>query len=99
MLSRRRGLPEKDAGVTDSAHGEENYGVLVGWRHRDSDGRIDLQLETVFNPDALAQHRIDTHHIVLTHQQATILANYLYTITGQTRPGPRRGRLTRWFGR
>lgn len=75
------------------------YGVLVGWSHSQFNGKVDLRLQTVQNSHALQQDEVDSHHIVMTREQATLLANYLYTAVGQTPPkAPARGRLGRWFG-
>lgn len=90
--------PEKDA-VAQPAQGErDSFGLLVGWAHHAQSDKIDLKLQTVANSSALSREQIDNHHIVMTKQQATVLANYLFTITNQTPPRRRGGRLARWFG-
>lgn len=76
----------------------ESYGVLVGWSHHTMGNRIDLKLQSVQSTRNLKQDEIDEHHFVMTREQATVLANYLFKITEQTPPRPRRGLLARWFG-
>jgi hypothetical protein len=83
----------------DTPADRDSYGVLVGWTHGRFDGRIDLRLQTAHSSGALAKGEIDNCHIVMTPNQATLLANYLFTITNQTPPPQRkRGRLAKWFG-
>jgi hypothetical protein len=87
------------ASPADSPVDRDSYGVLVGWTHGRFDGRIDLRLQTAPSSGALAKGEIDNCHIVMTPSQATLLANYLFTITDQTPPPQRkRGRLAKWFG-
>jgi hypothetical protein len=77
----------------------DSYGVLVGWTHSQFDGRIDLRLQTAASSGALAKGEVDNQHVVMTPNQATLLANYLFTITNQSPPPKRkRGLLSRWFG-
>lgn len=77
----------------------DTFGVLVGWTHTEFANKLDLRLQTVKNSSALSQDEIDNHHIVMTMQQATLLANYLFNLTGQT--PVRRSKqsfLARWLG-
>ena len=77
----------------------ETYGVLVGWSHAEFSDKLDLRLQTAQSSGRLAHGEIDNLHVVMTPQQATQLANYLFTVTHQTPPrAPRRGVLARWFG-
>jgi hypothetical protein len=76
----------------------ESYGVLVGWSHHPIGARLDLKLQCVQSTRNLAQDEIDSHHFVMTREQATVLANYLFKIAGATPPLPRKGKLARWFG-
>lgn len=76
----------------------DNYGVLVGWTHQRIGDRFDLRLQTVQSTRELHNNEVDSHHFVMTREQATVLANYLFRITEQTPPRPRRGLLARWFG-
>lgn len=76
----------------------ETYGVLVGWSHHPIGERIDLKLQCVQSTRSLAQDEIDSHHFVMTREQASVLANYLFRIAGATPPPRRKGRLARWLG-
>jgi len=90
--------PAPDA-ASAAAADRDMFGVLVGWSHGHFNGRIDLKLQTAHSTVELQQGEIDNHHIVMTPNQAVLLANYLYTITDQSPPTKRsRGRLARWFG-
>jgi hypothetical protein len=76
----------------------DSFGALVGWNHVEFDGKLVVRLQTVPDPGSLRRKVVDSHHIMLTANQATLLANYLLTITQQTPPRRRkRGRLARWF--
>jgi hypothetical protein len=87
------------AAASAAAMDRDVFGVLVGWSHGQFNGRIDLKLQTAHSTVELQQGKIDIHHVVMTPNQAVLLANYLYTITNQTPPPQRkRGRLARWFG-
>lgn len=77
---------------------DDIFGLLVGWTHNSIGDKIDLRLETVPNSHALVRKDIESTHVVMTHQQAAVLANYLFRITDQTPPLPKRGKLRRWFG-
>jgi hypothetical protein len=76
-----------------------SYGVLVGWTHAEFADKLDLRLQTVPNAEALQRDQVESLHIVMTPQQATLLANYLFTVTGQSPPRPpKRSLIGRWFG-
>lgn len=82
----------------ENAQGTESFGVLVGWAHHSYDNRVDLTLQCVKSTRSEDARAIDDHHIVMTPQQAAVLANYLYKISGHTPPAPRRGLLRRLLG-
>ncbi len=75
----------------------ESYGVLVGWTHSEFTGRIDLRLQAVQSTRAGSHGEPDSHHFMMTPNQAALLANYLFEITHRS-PPRRRSWLTRWFG-
>jgi hypothetical protein len=80
-------------------HGD-TFGVLVGWTHTEFNGRLDLRLQTLQSTRREADDVPDSHHFMMTRSQAAVLANYLYQISGQTPPIPRkRGWLRRMLGR
>lgn len=85
------------ASTPDKAE-HESYGVLVGWSHHAFQDKLDLRLQLVQSTRKLEREEVDTQHVVLTREQAAVLANYLYKVSGHTPPGPRKSRLARWFG-
>ncbi len=76
----------------------EGYGVLVGWRHEEVGGRLILKIESVRSLEQSERNDIDTQHLVMTHNQAVVMANYLFDLAGQ-KPAKRhkRGWLKRLF--
>ena len=84
--------------MAESPIDRDDYGVLVGWTHSEFADKLDLRLQCVQSTRHLRQAEVDNHHIVMTPNQAVLLANYLFEVTGQTAPAPRKGRLARWFG-
>jgi hypothetical protein len=76
----------------------DDFGVLVGWTHSEFADKLDLRLQTVRSTRQRKPADIDNHHIVMTPNQAVLLAIYLFEVTGQTQPNPRKGRMARWFG-
>lgn len=84
--------------MSREASDRETYGVLVGWSHHPMGARLDLKLQCVQSTRNLEQDEIDAHHFVMTREQATVLANYLFKIAEATPPSRRKGKLARWFG-
>lgn len=80
-----------------SQHENESFGVLVGWAHHPVGSGIDLTLQCAQSTRRAEKGEVDDHHIVMTREQAAVLANYLFRISGHTPPKPR-GLLSRWFG-
>jgi len=90
--------PVRPKTAAEDQGGNASFGVLVGWTHREFDGRLNLQLQTIQSTRAAARDDADAHHFILTKSQAAVLANYLYLISGQTPPRPtKRGWLRRWL--
>ena len=84
----------------DTAQGQldsDSYGVLVGWSHSEFTGRIDLRLQAVQSTRRSGREEVDSHHFMMTPNQAMLLANYLFEITHRS-PPRRRSWLARWFG-
>lgn len=84
--------------MSENTQGIESFGVLVGWVHHSYDNRVDLKLQCVKSTRREDARAIDDHHIVMTPQQAAVLANYLYQVSGHTPPSARKGLLRRLFG-
>jgi hypothetical protein len=78
--------------------GHEDYGVLVGWTHTPFAKGIDLCVQstakTPRHDDGIA-----ARHLLMTRNQALILAKYLLDVTGQTLPVPPREGMFRSLGR
>ncbi|MFY7834890.1 MAG: hypothetical protein ACOVQ0_01235 [Novosphingobium sp.] len=77
---------------------QELSGVVIGWKHQDISRNIQLTVQSTVaarpTPDA-----VDTHHLLMTRNQAMLLAQYLIRLTGQQPPVPtKRGWLQRLFG-
>jgi hypothetical protein len=84
--------------MADQPLDRDDFGVLVGWTHSEFADKLDLKLQCVQSTRQLRHAEVDNHHIVMTPNQAVLLANYLFEVTGNRRPVPRKGRLARFFG-
>ncbi|MBB4613079.1 hypothetical protein [Novosphingobium taihuense] len=75
----------------------ELSGVVIGWKHRAFARNIHLTVQSTSKarptPDA-----VDTHHLLMTRNQAMLLANYLMRATGQELPDRRPSLWQRLFG-
>ncbi len=71
----------------------DRYEVLVGWKHAAFNNRLILHLQTMEGAS-----KVETSHVVMTAQQATVLANYLLKVAGASPPPRPRSWLERWFG-
>lgn len=61
-------------------------GVIVGWTHHDLGTSIDLRIQSATSKKALDESQVDSHHFLMTHNQALLLAKFLLDATGQTLP-------------
>ena len=78
---------------------DEILGALVGWTAMPTGERMVLNLQTVRKPPPHNGEDVERHALVLTSTQAVQLGNYLFSITGETPPSPRRkGVLGRFLG-
>ncbi|MBK9004606.1 MAG: hypothetical protein IPM67_14285 [Sphingomonadales bacterium] len=64
----------------------EHRAVVVGWTHNGLGSSIDLRIQSTPSQQALNAGQIDSHHFLMTHNQALLLAKYLLDTTGQTLP-------------
>lgn len=64
----------------------EHTGVVVGWTHNDLPNSINLRIQSAASNAALRDQQIDSHHFLMTRNQALLLAKYLLEATGQTIP-------------
>ena len=79
------------AAAAESGEGSNaRFEVLVGWSAQDFGGRIVLRTETFEGGKPHRPEDLMHTHLFMTHDQATLLANYLFLLTGQSRPEPRR---------
>lgn len=63
---------------------QETPRALVGWTHLDMPSGIALRTECARSRFALDNNMIEQHDIVMTRNQALLLARYLLKVTGQT---------------
>lgn len=81
------------------ALGKKEYGALVGWTSSRAGDRLTLRLQSVTKPPPHNPEDVGSQIYLMDRNQAVQLANYLYEMTGQTRPSRRRrGWLARMFG-
>jgi hypothetical protein len=64
----------------------EHRGVVVGWTHNDLGASIDLRIQSTVSKAALDENHVDSHHFLMTRNQALMLAKFLLDATGQTLP-------------
>jgi hypothetical protein len=60
--------------------------ALVGWTHLEMPNGLDLRMECARSRIALENDIIEQRHIVMTRNQALLLARYLLKVTGQSLP-------------
>ena len=68
----------------------EDFGVLIGWTHRDGPQGISLAMQSAATQVAWAAREIDRRHYLMTRNQALLLARYLLEATGQQLDLPER---------
>ena len=77
-------------------HGKtvEGYGALVGWTHQDLGDRVVVRMQSKQRFNAEDGDDLDEYHYVMTKNQAAVLANYLFSISGRL---PQQKSRLRWF--
>jgi hypothetical protein len=75
----------------------ERFGVLVGWQSADLGDRMVLEIQTVERATWENGEKPFLTKIMITNNQATVLANYLLKASGSI-PPPRRRWMARLFG-
>lgn len=71
----------------------EGIGALVGWTSEDLGDRIVLRMDCVTKPPP---HRSDDVHrtrFIISKDQAALLGNFLYEVSGQSAPRRHKRRL------
>jgi hypothetical protein len=71
-------------------------GALVGWKMDDLGKRMVLHMQTMHRTES-ADKEVRERAVMLDRNQAVLLANYLYEMTGQSKP-KRRSVLQTLFG-
>ena len=59
--------------------------MVIGWKHRAFARNIHLTVQSTSKPRPTPE-AVDTHHLLMTRNQAMLLANYLMRVTGQEPP-------------
>ena len=90
----RRVRPANAAPVAVNA---ARFEVLAGWRSQDLGWQIWLRTETFEGGNRHRPEDPIQAHLFMTHEEGTLLANYLFLLTGQSRPEPRCKKKS-WFG-
>lgn len=75
---------------------QTDAGALVGWKANPLGSRIMLNLQTMHRGES-SDREMRERAVLLDRNQAVLLANYLYEITGESKPH-RRGLLEKLFG-
>ncbi len=83
--------------TTESSPPADHRGVVVGWTHNDLGSSIDLRIQSTASKQALDENRVDSHHFLMTHNQALLLAKFLLDATGQSLPKRTRPSFWRHF--
>jgi hypothetical protein len=68
----------------------DHMGVLVGWTHTPCGSGVNLRLQSASSQAALRNGEIDSNYVLMTRNQALLLARYLLDVTGQTLDMPDR---------
>lgn len=72
------------------------FHALVGWSHSPVPNGIHLRIQSTRSNIALENQQVVAHDLVMTNNQALLLAHYMLDVTGQGRPKPRRSILSLW---
>jgi hypothetical protein len=78
---------------------QDRYGALVGWATRGVGQRMILEVQTIEAGENEDGQATSAHHLLMTRNQALLLANHLFKLAGEQPPEPRpRGTFSRLFG-
>jgi hypothetical protein len=83
----------------DRKYSENDLGVLVGWTHRTYGTNLHLRLQSTRSEISLETEQINASDLLMTHNQALLLAHYLLRATEQTLPEMRKPSLWHSFRR
>ncbi|MGN6501200.1 MAG: hypothetical protein ACTHKM_13775 [Tsuneonella sp.] len=73
---------------------EAPFGVLVGWEHVDLGERVLVKLQSTCTTDLAGE--LDEFRYFMTKNQAAVLANFLFDVSGRIKPAERK---RTWLGR
>ena len=79
--------------MTDATNSRD-FGALVGWSHQDLGDRVMVRLQSTSSSEKGADGAVDEFRYFMTKNQAVVLANYLYGVSGRLPQAKKR----RWFG-
>lgn len=82
-----------------SSEGAANLGILLGWKHQSFGGKLVVQLQTLPPGRTAGAGVYDTNDIMMTRNQALVLAEYLTKIASGSPKTPREGVWKRLFRR
>ena len=71
-----------------------NFGALVGWTHQDLGDKLVLRMQSKHSAGGAPADPVDEFHYIMTKNQAAVLANYLFALSGRL---PQAKRRLRWF--
>jgi hypothetical protein len=91
-------MARRPASKEQSDKPSDRTGVIIGWTHHDLGTSIDLRIQSAASQQALNDKDIDSHHFLMTHNQALLLAKYLLDATGQKLPARQKPALWRRIG-
>lgn len=69
-----------------SEKGNPDFGALVGWTAEATSSRVMLKLQSVDKPPPHEREDVHTLSLMMDHNQAVQLGNYLFELTNQTSP-------------
>ena len=65
------------------------FHALVGWSHNAMPNGIHLRVQSTRSTIALENQQVVSHDLLMTRNQALLLAHYILDATGQGRPKPK----------
>jgi hypothetical protein len=71
------------------------FGALVGWTHQDLGERVMVKVQSTRQHQLGDGEPVDEFHYLMTKNQAAVLGQYLYSISGRL---PQPAKKRRWFG-
>jgi hypothetical protein len=81
---------DTDNKTAEPEAGADDFGVLVGWSAENLGDRTLLKLQSVRSAHRRSADDVREFRYFLSRNQAAVLANFLFEITGQTPPVARR---------